>query len=309
MRGVEPSALVARQLVKIVVGGVALEIEGDPAFDAPVEDWFPAPSADAGTGEAAIRVRLAHGEPTWPPAEPAHDLVHYEQWVADGGVEVSDRRHFAARLDADTIDLVARDDEFSRWAALHYGARHLLNLALGRRGRHPVHASAVAVEGRAVAFVGPSGAGKSTAAALLARRLGAPLLGDDQLLVLPEPLRVGGFGDRPRVLGASPAHAAGGRTLPSGKRALDPPAVTRDLLAPGLLVYFGDHDADVVAVDPAESMGELVRAGFFGIDPWGDDEGRLRALAALAESVPAVRVPRHRTLEPDVLLSWQDRQP
>ena len=41
-----------------------------------------------------------------------------------------------------------------------------------------LHASAVAIEGRAVAIVGPSGAGKSSTAAAFAR-LGYPVLSDD----------------------------------------------------------------------------------------------------------------------------------
>jgi hypothetical protein len=51
------------------------------------------------------------------------------------------------------------------------------------RGGLAVHASAVAVEGRAVLFVGSSGAGKSTAAAHLCLAHGAQLLADDATLI------------------------------------------------------------------------------------------------------------------------------
>jgi hypothetical protein len=49
-------------------------------------------------------------------------------------------------------------------------------------GLMPLHASAVAVDGRVVAFTGPAGAGKSTLTAALSQ-LGLPLFCDDTLLV------------------------------------------------------------------------------------------------------------------------------
>ena len=63
---------------------------------------------------------------------------------------------------------------------------HLLGVALGvtwhQRGRLPLHASAVEVDGRAVVFAGPAGVGKSTLAALLADR-GYPVVTDDACVV------------------------------------------------------------------------------------------------------------------------------
>lgn len=57
-----------------------------------------------------------------------------------------------------------------------------IGLLLHQRGRAVLHASAVAVDGRAMLFCGPSGAGKSTIAAMLARR-GHDLLSDDQCVL------------------------------------------------------------------------------------------------------------------------------
>lgn len=57
-----------------------------------------------------------------------------------------------------------------------------LGVVLHQRGLLPLHVSAVAVEGVAMAFTGQSGAGKSTLAATLHRR-GLPLLTDDVALV------------------------------------------------------------------------------------------------------------------------------
>lgn len=65
--------------------------------------------------------------------------------------------------------------------------RHLVNgiglgLALHQRGVFTLHASAVALEGGAVALMGAKGAGKSTLAAALARR-GHTLLSDDVVAI------------------------------------------------------------------------------------------------------------------------------
>jgi hypothetical protein len=54
----------------------------------------------------------------------------------------------------------------------------VLGFLLRQRGVVALHASVVAIDGHAVAFVGPSGAGKSTTAAALARR-GYPVITED----------------------------------------------------------------------------------------------------------------------------------
>ena len=58
----------------------------------------------------------------------------------------------------------------------------VMGLLLHKRGLMPLHASAVAVEGRAVAFMGPSGAGKSTLAARL-HDLGLTVIADDVVVI------------------------------------------------------------------------------------------------------------------------------
>lgn len=62
--------------------------------------------------------------------------------------------------------------------ATNYLLGPVLGILLRFRGTVCLHASSVAVDGRAVAFVGPPGAGKSTTAAALAKR-GHPVLADD----------------------------------------------------------------------------------------------------------------------------------
>lgn len=80
----------------------------------------------------------------------------------------------------------------ARWAAastfedaVTYLLGPVLGFVLRLRGRTCLHASAVAVGGRALALIGPVGAGKSTTAAALAGR-GCPVLADD---VLPIEIR------------------------------------------------------------------------------------------------------------------------
>ena len=58
----------------------------------------------------------------------------------------------------------------------------LLGFALRMRGVLALHASAVLIDGRAVALIGPSGAGKSTMAAAFAAE-GIPVLSDDVVAV------------------------------------------------------------------------------------------------------------------------------
>jgi hypothetical protein len=58
----------------------------------------------------------------------------------------------------------------------------LFGVILSQRGRFVLHASAVSMNGRAVAFTGPSGRGKSTLVAALARA-GYPLIADDMTVI------------------------------------------------------------------------------------------------------------------------------
>lgn len=63
----------------------------------------------------------------------------------------------------------------------------LLGVILTQRGRFVLHASTVAVDGHAVAFVGPSGRGKSTLAAAMTGA-GNPLIADDMTVIDPSGL-------------------------------------------------------------------------------------------------------------------------
>jgi hypothetical protein len=64
-------------------------------------------------------------------------------------------------------------------------ASSLVGVLLALRGETTLHASAVAIDGRALGIAGGSGAGKSTLAALLCQRPGVELVADDLLRLLP----------------------------------------------------------------------------------------------------------------------------
>ena len=83
--------------------------------------------------------------------------------------------------------------------ALHvYLLGQVLSFALLKRGIEPLHATAVLIDGQAIAFIGESGAGKSTlAASFLAA--GYPLLTDDLLVLRQHEGRLLGFPGMPRI--------------------------------------------------------------------------------------------------------------
>lgn len=201
-------------------------------------------------------------------------------------------------------------------AVKHIYLNQVLPLAWSRQGRLVLHASAVELEGRAVAFVGRSGFGKSTLAASFASA-GRRLLCDDGLLLAKS---AGAY----RVV---PGHASL-RLWPDSERALFTHTLNRlsaleytpksrfaesehlqfcdaerELAA---LFFLGPGSADSVSLTPmrpADALVELVKQSFL-IDT--EDREMLAnhfdALSHLAASVIHYRLdyPRHYDVLPDV---------
>lgn len=131
---------------------------------------------------------------------------------------------------------------------------NLLNIVLGTaltlQGEEPLHATAVALDGRAVGFLGPSGAGKSSLAAFLVSR-GAGLVTDDVLrlcltpqaaLAQPGPYRLKLL-DAPARRFMADAYADGYFNSLSGKRMIRPAGTTaavRDAVPLAALYFLGD---------------------------------------------------------------------
>lgn len=143
---------------------------------------------------ADIRFWLA-SEPEWAsralelPSRPDHTstLAGVSGEIVRAVFTLGDGEFLHIRYADDTEFVVSADGTriFGRWRlpltledTLTYALGPILALALRRRGRVCLHASAVEWHGKAVLFVGSAGAGKSTTAAAMVRH-GARLIADD----------------------------------------------------------------------------------------------------------------------------------
>lgn len=147
-------------------------------------------------GAAPVDVTIALGAGARPAADWTSAAVHYRgPDTADGTPSVEVRRSENAGFwfrypDGTEFTLDREGTRVAAWWAaastLEDTATYLLGPVLGfalrLRGVLALHASAVLIDGRAVALVGPSGAGKSTTAAAFAAA-GVPVLADDVLAV------------------------------------------------------------------------------------------------------------------------------
>lgn len=159
------------------------------AADAPIAGL--SPSGDT-AADAEVSVALRSGVPIPPPAASDHTWYTSDYLDAagapvqlaalnqrDGSYWLRYSEGAAFRIDgaAGCVDAwwVA---PLTHADAITYLLGPVLAFLLRLRGRVPLHASGVAIDGSAVLFAGTAGAGKSTTAAALAS-LGHPLLSDD----------------------------------------------------------------------------------------------------------------------------------
>jgi len=178
----------------------------------------------------------------------------------------------------------------------------VLAFAMRMRGLVPLHASGVAIDGRAVLFAGTPGAGKSTTAAAFAS-LGVPVLSDDVVPILfggAEPQAWPGY---PRLsLWADAAQAVFGETSPLpaysatyAKRYLDLEGrqlpFQRTALPIGAVFVLDGHETPMDRLAPRDAVVALLRHtyGTYLIDM----ELRAREfdlLTRLAAAVPVWRL-------------------
>lgn len=172
----------------------------------------------------------------------------------------------------------------------------LVSFLLTLGGKPVLHASAVDVGGRAIAFTGWSGMGKSTAATLMCAD-GGLLITDDVLRVDLDPAgpvcRLGATEARLRAKALDLAATVGSvaRLTADGRHAVAPAASTVDRLPlAALIVPVPDRDARELKlshVQGAESL--LTLARFPRIVGWTDQETnatQFRFLADLVRRVP-----------------------
>lgn len=174
------------------------------------------------------------------------------------------------------------------------------------RGLFPLHASCVAIDGKAVAFCGPSGAGKSTTALHMARR-GHPLVADDVTAidwrsnpaVLPAFPRLKLWQDSLESLGVDPQGLERNRPgqskfhyrLPAGFQASPPPLEAVVLLRRGE----PGQAAELVRVTSAVEAIVVLDAEVFRprtAELLGRKPLLLQAEARIAQSVPVYRLTR-----------------
>jgi hypothetical protein len=131
--------------------------------------------------ETALERRLPDGNPIMVVSR--HPEAGFQVWGPRYG------RHLVSNDGSEVRSALPRIAAW-RWERLLFA--QVLPLAAALRGRELFHASAVAIDGGALAFVGLSGAGKSSIAAHLVAR-GAALVTDDVLALSRERGRVLAF--------------------------------------------------------------------------------------------------------------------
>lgn len=198
---------------------------------------------------------------------------------------------FDAHPEADVADL----------EKLRRGAVRLLLAHL--RGGIPLHASAVAIDGRAVVCVGGTGLGKSTLAATLCDLAGASLLGDDAVAIE----RVG---DSFEVVALeelhwldAPAARALGRPSDFGDTKIAIPTrrsdVTRAPIAMIVHLAFSEgSEPRLVSVSGLEAVaGLLSQLTRFVVDEPEVARRDLTSLGDLVDRTPVLRLDRPRRLD------------
>lgn len=298
---------------------------------APASRPRPALGALAGVERAfGLELAIGRGTPTPPPGRRTVRLVELEaaelerRWrAAEPEVAVDFRfpdgrpmmrvdrderlgyRVFAPRFGrylvaADGGSVVCALPELApwRWQRLLYA--QVLPLAAALQGLDPLHASAVALDGRVAAFVAASGTGKTSVAAHLVA-LGADLVTDDVLAVEarervvahPGPPALALAGRELRAMGAAGRARLGPRVGRAEKTHFAPPVVGGPLPLAGIYFLRREPAAPELRLDPFESPPTRLLLGGSFVSHVRSPERllvHLETCARLARAVPTFDV-------------------
>lgn len=171
-------------------------------------------------------------------------------------------------------------------------------------GLMPIHASAVAYDGKVIAFAGPSGAGKSTLAAALGQH-GLPLFADDTLVLdLADSTRIVCLPGHKRLkLSEAALGLTGARRLEhvgamTAKYYAEPPGgAVREALPLGVLVWLeSGSDTALTRIAGGERIARLnddhYTTDLFARAHRLDPAARFATLAELAPAIPMYRFDR-----------------
>src|SRR4051794_23682986 len=284
------------------------------AYGLEIESSFEAPGLPPATGPAQgphVRMDLVSAEAIdadWPGAEATRVLEeHFGEGpparTIDSHPEAGYRlyaRHFGlARISpsGDRVTCAPPDDEPWSWQRFLVG--RILPWAAVLRGLEAFHASAVAVRGRAVAFVGATGAGKTSLAVQLVAR-GPDFVTDDVLALSREGDEILAHPGaaiasiRPAERDAMPRDwwAGLGRVLgESGKTYVALPR-SRDRLPLGALYFLTQAERSEPEALPVLDPRLLLGSTFvLGVQTPERLRVQLDVCAAIARSVPAFQLP------------------
>ncbi|MEO6387292.1 MAG: hypothetical protein ABIT16_04705 [Croceibacterium sp.] len=244
-------------------------------------------------------------------AQTSLDEVEFACWRPDGGPKTAtfhringgflirfiDRADFLIALD-DRIVISRPIPGLSAAALRDLYLNQVVPMIRSHQGELIIHASVVAIDGRAVGFSAPSGSGKSTLAAAFART-GVPFLSDDGVSLIRQGDVFLAEPSRPsfRLWQDSEAAVVLGRPVPDdcddekSLIAADEALPYMDKPLPLAALYFlgaGDSAEPVIAdLTVPQSLSRLISHSFF-LD--GEDRQRIRrdfnTLAEAAERVP-----------------------
>jgi hypothetical protein len=261
-------------------------------------------------GDGRVDLELSLGPAVPPPDGPppgqvlAHFQLNAAQWYTftrldSGGYVLRFASAAEFRVDADLRRVVVHPEIGADPDLVPVFANGALPaFVLLVSGEPLLHASAVDVGGRAVAFVGSSGMGKSTMATLLCAA-GALLITDDVLRLTPGPAPRCYLGPAELRLRKGAADLASGfaqapaaRRTGDGRDALRPEMATTELLPlAAIVVPLPDRQApalELKRLDPVNAL--MALASFPRVLGWSDPVGRAQQFQTVGDVAAAVPV-------------------